>query len=371
MGLAAMTLGSKSVPNVQYHNSSGTLLSGNTDGNTQTVNAAAFSGTNLPYVKDGVNYEIVKNSMTFTGSGKDGWTYTATVSAGNYVSQTIQSKRTFIKKGWLFDYLNSTYSLLITQTGSYKLEVWGAQGTYVTSQSTYPAGLGGYSYGNASLTANNYIYVCTGNKGHEYGLYAGHPSAWTSHTTTNFEQWRPWNGGGFGHSCGGGATHMASSLRGDGQLANYASYTGEVYIVAGGGGGNENSKASDGGQGGHGGGSSGGNGTGIANVTMSNAQNGKGGTSSAGGAGGTAYTGGYAGGAGTFGKGGNSATTTQYERGAGGGGGWYGGGGSFTYAGCGGGGSGYIGGVTGGSMTSGVRSGNGYARITTNFEWAF
>lgn len=47
--------------------------------------------------------------------------------------------------------------------------------------------------------------------------------------------------------------------------------------------------------------------------------------------------------------------------GAAGGGGYYGGGSGFH---SGGGGSGYIGGVANGSMSSGVRSGNGYVTIS-------
>ena len=42
----------------------------------------------------------------------------------------------------------------------------------------------------------------------------------------------------------------------------------------------------------------------------------------------------------------------------------FGQGGNYNGGTGGGGGSGYIGGVTGGSMQNGVRSGNGYARIT-------
>lgn len=61
---------------------------------------------------------------------------------------------------------------------------------------------------------------------------------------------------------------------------------------------------------------------------------------------------------GTLGQGG-SMTSTTYTL-AGGGGGYYGGGGGLSA----GGGSGYIGGVISGSMSNGIRTGNGMAVIT-------
>jgi S-ribosylhomocysteine lyase LuxS involved in autoinducer biosynthesis len=71
---------------------------------------------------------------------------------------------------------------------------------------------------------------------------------------------------------------------------------------------------------------------------------------------------------GTFGQGGYNQSCTSSP---GGGGGRYGGGAGYVYSSStelasasGGGGSGYIGGVTGGSMSNGARSGNGYALIT-------
>ena len=86
-----------------------------------------------------------------------------------------------------------------------------------------------------------------------------------------------------------------------------------------------------------------------------------------GGNGGTQSTGGNGIGLGSFGQGGCMGFTNG-DSGSGGGGGWYGGGSSKhpTISG-GGGGSGHLGsnlisGTTG--MTNGVRTGNGYARIT-------
>ena len=61
------------------------------------------------------------------------------------------------------DILNCSYSgskkSIVLPPGTYKLEVWGAQGGY-RSNATY-GGKGGYSYGTLTLnnTTNLYVYV--------------------------------------------------------------------------------------------------------------------------------------------------------------------------------------------------------------------
>lgn len=211
--------------------------------------------------------------------------------------------------------------------GTYKLEVWGAQGGNVDG---YTGGYGGYSTGNATLTDGQTIYIVVGQAGgnaHSTGGYNGGGRGYN-------EGEAGW-GGGSGNA-GGGATHIGKQ---NALLKNTSS--GNVYIVAGGGGG-----AYTEGNGGAGGGTTG-------------SQGAKGNASSGGAGGGTQSAGGASsfGSNGSYGQGG---VPYGGDQAAGGGGGWYGGG-------CGraaGGGSGYIGGVSGGSMSNGQRGGNGYARIT-------
>jgi len=208
---------------------------------------------------------------------------------------------------------SSTYTYTSPYDGSYKLEVWGAQGGGT-------GGYGGYSYGDVNLNSGQNLYVVVGGQG---GLNGG-----------------GYNGGGKGQTLagtvspsgygGGGATHIAST---SGLLKNVSSSS--VYLVAGGGGG-----GSEGGtRGGHGGGYKGNSGTGSCYVAS-------GGSQSSGGAAGDsdASSGGY-------GYGGDSAygSSKSGTWGAGGGGAGYYGGGGNSYAGgsdCAGGGaggSGYIG----------------------------
>ena len=307
----------------------------------------------------------VSNASTGTllpgGTLSTNATITATiVETGNYKGTATYTIRASSKEKTF----NATGSLQTENVcaGKYKLEVWGAEGsTYSNSNNTYSPGKGGYSYGNIQLNETQTLNVCVGKQGLAYGTA---DDAWQGKTWSYFDEQRPYNGGGHGHAQGGGATHIAASLVGDGQLYNYSSSTDQtkVYIVAGGGGGNELSP----GDAGAGGGTSGGDG--IATYsTYSIDQNGKGGSQTGGGAGGTSSDGRYAGQSGSFGRGGHSANFNEREKGAGGGGGWYGGGGSFSYAGTGGGGSGHIGSaiISGTSgMSNGVRSGNGQAKIT-------
>lgn len=227
-----------------------------------------------------------------------------------------------------------------SESGYYKLEVWGAAGA--NAGGGY-GGKGGYSSGYIYLNAEDKLYVNIG----EFGISRG------SATGSN-----NYNGGGQGAGNGGdggGATHIATV---PGQLDSLENQKEKVLIVAGGGGGGSSYAASR--YAGAGGGLSG------TKAEYSSSSYGQPGTQTAGGAG--SYF------RGSFGLGGSS--TTNYSSCAGGGGGWYGG--STAGNGPGGGGSGYISSQLSNAITldgtnsfaspSGEiqigHSGVGYARIT-------
>ena len=251
---------------------------------------------------------------------------------------------------WNFAYTGGIQSFAVPCDGTYKLEVWGAQGGSTTDNSNAVGGKGGYSYGNKTLTSGTNLYVVVGGKGKDNNssLLGSNPSNNTSVTVTG-----GYNGGASGFviknessqihtgASGGGATHIGTLNK---ILSGYGNTSG-LYIVAGGGGGSADmlSNKNAYGVGGTGGGNTGGDGT---DVYYNGVYNGTGGSQVSGG---TGYK------SGTFGQGASGH--------AGGGGGLYGGGSSNGHSGAGG-GSGYIGGVTGGSMQNGQRSGDGYARIT-------
>ena len=188
---------------------------------------------------------------------------------------------TKIKTG---DILNCPYSgaakSITLPKGTYKLEVWGAQGGNLNSSGSYVSSLGGrggYSIGTLTLIKATVAFLYAGGQGkgsatsHAYGGFNGGGDAWGSSTGEQA------NGGGGG-----------SDIR-LGQDSLYA----RVIVAGGGGGAGEDDET-----GGYGGGTSGG-------------------------AGGNSYGGqaASASGGGVFGKG---AHTNR--DGGGGGGGWYGGG---------------------------------------------
>lgn len=222
-----------------------------------------------------------------------------------------------------FNYTGAGQSQEISTTGTYTLEVWGAQGGGGSG------GYGGYAKGYITLTAGTTVYCYVGGQGA---------------TTTS---------GGAGFNGGGAVSFGDNAAGGGGGMTDFrygGTAVGNQVIVAGGGGG----FAPNGPSGGSGGGTTGSNGG-----TNNSGQGGTAGTQTSGGSLN-----------GSRGQGGASGGQSNAWSSGGGGGGYYGGGGGNAtqphgsgYSGGGGGGSGWIGGVTSGSMSSGVQSGNGTARI--------
>lgn len=232
-----------------------------------------------------------------------------------------------------YNYTGDIQSVKLS-SGTYKLEVWGAEGG--SGYNSSKGGKGGYSVGTVTFTKETTIYIGVGG--------AGLPTSGSSFSTLQ----GGYNGGGTGNGnsgawggSGGGATHIATA---SGTLSSLSSNKSSVLIVAGGGGGGGHDTA-----GGAGGGTSGIKGTSGADI-------------------GTQTTG-Y-----SFGQG---QSSTGHDMGAGGGG-YYGAYASTTSDASAGGGSGYVSSnlkdantiagnasmpsTTGGTETG--HSGNGYARIT-------
>ena len=213
-----------------------------------------------------------------------------------------------VGKVWNYDYTGGEQTFIAPTTGTYKLEVWGAQGTENTGTSGKTlGGYGGYSVGKAVINKANNLYVVVGNKAAIRGI--------------------PFNGGGKGDFPGGGATHIAINNN-LGELSNYVNSVSSLLMVAGGGGGDDAASGYE---------------TAVTPI-VSGSGGGYIGNESPfrPGYGGTQTTGGSGYKNGSFGKGGDSGSNS--DSGSGGGGGFFGGGSGSTGAwDCGGGGSGYIG----------------------------
>lgn len=125
-----------------------------------------------------------------------------------------------------FSYTGGMQSFTAPFRGVYKLEVWGATGSFTwagTQSSTTANSYGGYAAGYRMMDKGETIYICCGKKGaREQG------------TTYNGGGQGAQRGGSYGGQ-GGGATHMATIT---GTLAQIGSGNkAKVLLVAGGGGG--------------------------------------------------------------------------------------------------------------------------------------
>ena len=224
-------------------------------------------------------------------------------------------------------YSGSAKSVTLPQ-GTYKLEVWGAQGGY-RSSTTY-GGKGGYSYGTITLPEETIVYLYAG----------GHPGNGTSSAGTTAARAGGFNGGGYrtGYYGGGGGSDI-----------RIGSNNLKARVIVAGGGGSDGATNK---QGMYGGGITGGSST--ENFTQYKNYCGKGGNTTYSGYS-TSYTAtsqvtaystttaAYYGG---FGFGGYGLYASNGYGGAGGGG-WYGGAGTYPDGSAdddrgGGGGSGYV-----------------------------
>ena len=137
-----------------------------------------------------------------------------------------------------FDYTGTEQTFIAPVSGTYKVELWGAQGGSVE----HAGGVGGYSVGYTKFNINNIKYINIGgqgNRGNYYkseigyggsGGYNGGGSGGQG-TAINEDSKVYYNVSGAG---GGGATHLSNK---SGLLKSLNNYRNDVIIVAGGGGG--------------------------------------------------------------------------------------------------------------------------------------
>ena len=278
---------------------------------------------NLPSITSSSGYTVAGwyNGTTKIGDAGDKF-YSI---SGFTISRNITLTAKAVQTTTTFSYTGGSQTYTAPVKGTYKLEVWGAQGGSI-SQFGYFGGYGSYSIGNVILEQSKKIYITVGE--------VGHGDCVTSNCIGGY------NGGGdtiyfTGDSLnyiagGGGATHIATQ---SGLLSTLENSKESILIVAGGGGGAY--YHSNGSEFSSNGGSAGGY-IGVAGLQVEYTTSfpAYGGTQSSGG------IAGYRGENGKFGKGGSGyGGVTQTA--SGGGGGYYGGG-SAAHSGTGG-GSGYIG----------------------------
>jgi len=265
-------------------------------------------------------------SGTPSASGSFSFTVRITDIGGMFVDRSF-SINVVTPLDQTFNYTGGEQSVTISATGTYTLEVWGAQGSSYSN--------GGYAKGYISLNAGDIMYVYVG--GNSGGQGAGWPDA-----------------GSGGGTCSGGTSYSGFGGGGSSSFRRNGTGNGNRVIVGHGGGGRQRNGGGGGGADGQPGGSA----------------------SQSGGGNGGSYgygDGAQSGGGGSLGQGGNGGCAGSHGGGGGGGGGgYYGGGGGGGSAhrspessgsNHGGLGSSHTGGVTSGTTSDQSRSGNGAARI--------
>ena len=135
------------------------------DGYTSTVTATTdpsnYDGANISWTIADTSIATVSVSgktATIKSTSKIGQT-TLTVSAGGITKTVNVSVVNFTTQTYSY---TGTVQQVDLPAGTYKLEVWGAQGG---NASSYVGGKGGYSVGNLRLNNNSKIYVYVGGKG--------------------------------------------------------------------------------------------------------------------------------------------------------------------------------------------------------------
>lgn len=186
---------------------------------------------------EGLTQESKQFTITNTVPSKidyifNGWNTKQDGSGTRYISGasiTIEENTTlyaqWVQKEYDFDYVETNgdgyvQTFTVPATGTYRLEVWGAQGGNSPGYSN--EGKGGYSVGEITLNKNTNLYIAVGGQGVEIG------KGYNGGGIRTDSNWN-WFGG-----SGGGATHIAINNN-RGELVNYASNQNEVLIVAGGG----------------------------------------------------------------------------------------------------------------------------------------
>lgn len=174
-------------------------------------------------------YSIFAPDVGFTPTD-DTWDVEDVGGALDNLYETARCSQELVGTAWDYNYFGQRDIFVAPCKGTYKLEVWGAQGG--SYNSTYFGGYGGYSTGNILLKRTEKVYIYVGG--------AGSNAAATGTTKTLNGGY---NGGGqgggtstavVGFASGGGATHIAKK---DGLLTTLSSSLNDLLIVAGGGGG--------------------------------------------------------------------------------------------------------------------------------------
>ena len=156
----------------------------------------------------------------------ESWNVNNMQDAVNDIKDNYIPKSELLGKAWEFDYTGGEQTFNIPIKGTYKIELWGAQGGQYNT--TYHGGYGAYTIGNIKYDSNQKIFINVGGAPEFSSIVAE-------------EKKGGYNGGGastYRNDCvnnaGGGATSVAYV---SGELLKLSNQRDSVTMVAAGGGG--------------------------------------------------------------------------------------------------------------------------------------
>ena len=219
-------------------------------GNKLTFTPSDQFVDNKPYhVKDNKYLQVIPlgKTMQFKADNKSGtkvesWGYDQAISLSPTRNNPVV--RANIECGVPFTKIERLYlsqreaveEFDIPEVTEYTLSCWGATGTSLNNGTVSPAGFAKASWTPAA--SDKKLYICVGNR-----------SGYNNGKSKGYDPKGGW---------GGGASHIATSLQGNGETYNYENYKNDLLMVAGGSGAASFSNASK--PSGYGGGSQGGHG---------------------------------------------------------------------------------------------------------------
>ena len=217
-------------------------------GNKLTFTPSDQFVDNKPYhVKDNKYLQVIPlgKTMQFKADNKSGtkvesWGYDQAISLSPTRNNPVV--RANIECGVPFTKIERLYlsqreaveEFDIPEVTEYTLSCWGATGTSLNNGTVSPAGFAKASWTPAA--SDKKLYICVGNR-----------SGYNNGKSKGYDPKGGW---------GGGASHIATSLQGNGETYNYENYKNDLLMVAGGSGAASFSNASK--PSGYGGGSQGG-----------------------------------------------------------------------------------------------------------------
>ena len=162
---------------------------------------------------------------------------------GEFDDEGIYSLNENVEQNESFGYTGGVQTFTPQYTGFYFIEAWGAAG----GKDATNGGAGGYVKAHIYLEQGKTIYISCGGKGQDR-LYMNKiqdstVGGWNGGARPG---WNASNASGYS-GAGGGATSITTTLRGNGELINYANHKDEVIMVAGGGAGGSSTTAGMGG----------------------------------------------------------------------------------------------------------------------------